>query len=75
MNIGTKIGAKMAHLAEPLETKMLMRAVMRIKAMHMGRPVKPIPLRKSAPEIAMSVPRWVQLKRAWNWPQKKQKTT
>ena len=43
-------------MAEPLETKMLMRAVMRIKAMHMGRPVKPIPLRKSAPEIAMSVP-------------------
>ena len=66
MNIGTKIGAKMAHLAEPLETKMLMRAVMRIKTTHMGSPVKPTVSRKSAPEMASRVPRWVQLKRAWN---------
>ena len=66
MNIGTKIGAKMAHLAEPEDMKILTRLVMMMKTTHMGSPVKPTVLRKSAPEMASRVPRWVQLKRAWN---------
>ena len=66
MNIGTKIGAKIAHLADPEDIKMLTRLVMIMKTTHMGSPVKPTVSRKSAPEMARRVPRWVQLKRAWN---------
>ena len=48
MNIGTKIGAKMAHLAEPEDMKILTRLVMMMKTTHMGSPVKPTVSRKSA---------------------------
>ena len=41
MNIGTKIGAKIAHFAEPEDTKMFTNAQMMMKATHIGRPVKP----------------------------------
>lgn len=73
--MGTKIGAKIAHLAEPEDTKMLTKEQRRIKATHRGIPVKPTFSRKSAPPMANSVPNLVQLKRPWNCPQKKQNRT
>ena len=36
--MGTKIGAKIAHLAEPEDTKMLTKEQRRIKATHRGIP-------------------------------------
>ena len=61
--MGTKIGAKIAHLAEPEDTKMLTKEQRRIKATHRGIPVKPTFSRKSAPPMANSVPNLVQLKK------------
>lgn len=50
--MGTKIGAKIAHFAEP-ELKNTSTRVTRImKPMHMGIPVKPMLSRKSAPAMA-----------------------
>ena len=41
MNIGTKIGAKIAHFAEPDDMKMFTQVTMKIKQMNNGIPVKP----------------------------------
>ena len=75
MNIGTKIGAKIAHFAEPEDTKMLTKEQRRMKATQSGMPVKPAASSQSAPAIARSVPSFVQLNKPWNCPQKKQNRT
>lgn len=41
MNIGTKIGAKIAHFAEPEDMKMFTQVTTKIKQMNNGIPVKP----------------------------------
>ena len=41
MNIGTKIGAKIAHFAEPDDMKMFTQVTTKIKQMNNGTPVKP----------------------------------
>ena len=75
MNIGTKIGAKIAHLAEPEDTKILTNAKRIMKDTQSGIPVKPMFSKKSAPAIASRVPSFVQLNKPWNCPQKKQNRT
>ena len=57
MNMGTKMGAMMAHLALSTAMKMLIKAVRMIKQIIRGRPTKPMPFRKFAPETEMMVPR------------------
>ena len=51
MNIGTKIGAKIAHFAEPEDTKILTKAQRMMNATQSGMPVKPTASKKSAPAI------------------------
>ena len=57
MNMGTKIGAMMAHLAESTAMKILIPAVSRIKQTIKGSPVSPTDWRKSAPLTEIMVPR------------------
>ena len=65
----------MAHLAEPEATKRLTTIASKMKATHIDVPVKPMPLRKSAPPMASMVPSLVQLNSMLNCPAKKQNTT
>jgi hypothetical protein len=51
MNIGTNTGAMIAHLAEADPMNMLMKALMRMKAIIRGCPVKPMLPRKPAPSM------------------------
>lgn len=58
MNIGTKIGAMIAHFAESTAMKMLINAVKTIKLTRRGIPVKPTDSRKLAPDTEIIVPRF-----------------
>ena len=58
MNIGTKIGAIIAHFAESTAIKILINAVSTIKQAINGSPVKPTDFKKSAPATEMIVPRF-----------------
>ena len=71
--MGTNTGPRMAHLAEAEGMNKLVRATMTMKMRMRGMPVRPMFWMKSAPPMAMTVPMLVQLNRALNWPQKKQK--
>lgn len=57
MNIGTKIGAMIAHFAESTAMKMLINAVNTMKQIISGSPVNPTDFRKSAPDTEITVPR------------------
>jgi hypothetical protein len=53
--MGIKMGAKMAHLAEPLPIKIFRKATKVIYMVNMSGPVKPVDLRNSAPFMARMV--------------------
>ena len=57
MNIGTKIGAMIAHFAESTAIKMLINAVNTMKQIISGSQVNPTDFRKSAPDTEIMVPR------------------
>ncbi len=57
INMGTKIGAMIAHFALSTAIKMLMKAVRMMKQITSGSPTKPMSLRKFAPDTEMMVPR------------------
>src|SRR5699024_1163101 len=64
INIGTKIGLKIAHLAALLEIKMLISEEIKINNKIKGNPFNPIPSIKFAHLIEMINPKLLQLKNA-----------
>ena len=58
MNMGTKIGAMIAHFAESTAMKILMNAVSTIKQIISGSPTNPTDCRKLAPDTEIMVPRF-----------------
>lgn len=74
--MGTKIGAKIAHLAEPEDTKNVDKGAEENKSNTQRNTCEADVLQEvSAARMANSVPNLVQLKRPWNCPQKKQNRT
>ncbi len=58
INIGTKTGARIAHLAEADPMKILMNATTKINKITSGIPCNPIAVNKSAPLTAIIVPKF-----------------
>ena len=73
-NIGTKIGAIIAHFAEADPINKFKNDVNKINIIIRGMPVSPILFKKFAPFTERIVPKFVYPKNATNWAAKKAKT-